>query len=101
MKRLLAQQPNDPILLQRIGDAYNKEGKFAEAAASYEQVIKLNPHLVATTVKLAQLYAGPLKEPDQGDEPGKGSARAGTGRHKNQCASGYRRLSGWQLRLGL
>ncbi len=63
MKRLLAQQPNDPILLQRIGDAYNKEGKFAEAAASYEQVIKLNPHLVATTVKLAQLYAGPLKNP--------------------------------------
>ena len=63
MKRLLAQQPNDPILLQRIGDAYNKESKFAEAAASYEQVIKLNPHLVATTVKLAQLYAGPLKDP--------------------------------------
>jgi tetratricopeptide (TPR) repeat protein len=63
MKRLLTQQPNDPILLQRIGESYEKEQKFADAASSYEQVIKLNPHLIAPTLKLAQLYAGPLKNP--------------------------------------
>jgi tetratricopeptide (TPR) repeat protein len=61
MQSLLAQEPNDPITLQRIGESYEKEGKFPEAAESYERVIKLNPNLVAPTLKLAQLNAGPLK----------------------------------------
>ena len=61
MKKLLQQEPNDPVALQRIGDLYEKQSSFAEAAASYEGAIKLNPSLLAPTIKLAQLNAGPLK----------------------------------------
>ena len=61
MKKLLDQEPNDPIALQRIGDLYEKQSSFAEAAASYEKAVKLNPSLLSPTIKLAQLNAGPLK----------------------------------------
>ena len=61
MKKLLQQEPNDPVALQRIGELYEKQSSFAEAATSYEGAIKLNPTLLAPTIKLAQLNAGPLK----------------------------------------
>ena len=63
MKKLLEQEPNDPVALQRIGELYEKQSNFAEAAASYEKAVKLNPNLLAPTLKLAQLNAGPLKNP--------------------------------------
>ncbi len=62
MKKLLQQEPNDPVALQRIGDLYEKQSSFTEATASYEGAIKLNPSLLAPTIKLAQLNAGPLKD---------------------------------------
>jgi tetratricopeptide (TPR) repeat protein len=61
MKKLLEQEPNDPVALQRIGELYEKQSSFAEAATSYDKAIKLNPNLLAPTIKLAQLNAGPLK----------------------------------------
>ena len=61
MKKLLQEEPNDPVALQRIGELYEKQSSFAEAATSYEGAIKLNPTLLAPTIKLAQLNAGPLK----------------------------------------
>ena len=61
MKKLLEQEPNDPVALQRIGELYEKQSNFAEAATSYDKAIKLNPNLLAPTIKLAQLNAGPLK----------------------------------------
>ena len=62
MKKFLAQEPNDPIALQRIGDLFEKQSNFAEAATSYEKAVNLNPSLLAPTIKLAQLNAGPLKD---------------------------------------
>jgi tetratricopeptide (TPR) repeat protein len=61
MKKLLEQEPNDPVALQRIGELYEKQSSWAEAAASYEGAIKLSPSLLTPTIKLAQLNAGPLK----------------------------------------
>ena len=61
MKKLLEQEPNDPVALQRIGELYEKQSSFTEAATSYDNAIKLNPNLVGPTIKLAQLNAGPLK----------------------------------------
>ena len=61
----LKQQPNDVIALQRLAEAYEKQGNAAKAAAAYEQTLKLNPKLASSAVKLAQLYAGPLQQRDK------------------------------------
>ena len=61
----LKQQPNDLIVLQRLAEAYEKQGNAAKAAAAYEQTLKLNPKLASSAVKLAQLYAGPLQQRDK------------------------------------
>jgi tetratricopeptide (TPR) repeat protein len=59
------QQPNDVVLLLRLGDAYQKERQYDKAAGAYENVVKLNPKLPTPALKLAQLYAGPLGKPGQ------------------------------------
>ncbi|HTG30802.1 MAG TPA: tetratricopeptide repeat protein, partial [Methylomirabilota bacterium] len=61
----LKQQPNDPVGLARLGEAYEKEGAVAKAADAYERALKANPKLVIAAMKLAQLNAGPLKNPDK------------------------------------
>jgi tetratricopeptide (TPR) repeat protein len=54
------QQPNDVVLLQRLAEAYEHQGQNENAAATYKQILKLNPKLSGTALKLAQLYSGPL-----------------------------------------
>ncbi|MGI9087623.1 MAG: tetratricopeptide repeat protein [Chthoniobacterales bacterium] len=63
LESLVKQQPNDLIALTRLGERYEKDGQPAKAAEAYERALKVNPKLVQVTVKLAQLYAGSLKEP--------------------------------------
>ena len=55
-------QPSDVVAQMRVGEEHEKEGDFAKAAATYESVLKINPKLLPPTLKLAQLYAGPLKD---------------------------------------
>jgi tetratricopeptide (TPR) repeat protein len=62
---LLKQQPDDPILLSKLGAAYDKAGQPAKAAEAYEKALKSNPNLAAAAAKLAQLYAGPLRNPEK------------------------------------
>lgn len=59
------QQPNDVVLLQRLAEAYEKQGDNTKSAAAYETALKVNPKLPAVAIKLAQLYAGPLQSPDK------------------------------------
>jgi tetratricopeptide (TPR) repeat protein len=54
------QQPNDVVSQIRLGEAYQKQGGFEKAAAAFEQALKLNSKLAVPTIKLAELYAGPL-----------------------------------------
>ena len=61
----LKQQPNDPVGLKRLGEAYEKDGAVAKAADAYERALKANPKLLPAAMKLAQLNAGPLKNPDK------------------------------------
>lgn len=61
----LQQEPNDPLLLSRLAEAYERQGQAAKAAANYERALKLNPKLPGVVLKLAQLYAGPLKDQDK------------------------------------
>ena len=59
------EQPNDPVSQMRLGEAYEKQGASDKAAAAFEQALKLNPKLASGVTKLAQLYAGPLREQEK------------------------------------
>ena len=59
------QQSTDLLALTRLAESDQKKGELAEAAAAYEQALKLNSKLPDVTLKLAQLYAGPLKQRDK------------------------------------
>jgi len=61
----LKQQPNDPVGLMQLGEAYEKEGAVAKAADAYERALKASPNMLTAAMKLAQLNAGPLKNPDK------------------------------------
>jgi len=61
----LKQQPSDPVGLARVGEAYEKQGEVAKAADAYERALKANPNMLTAAMKLAQLNAGPLKNPDK------------------------------------
>src|SRR2546430_7296070 len=61
----LKQQSNDPVGLARLGEAYEKQGAVAKAADAYERALKANPNMLTAAMKLAQLNAGPLKNPDK------------------------------------
>jgi tetratricopeptide (TPR) repeat protein len=61
----LKQQPNDPVGLMHLGEAYEKEGALPKAVDAYERAFKANPKLLTAAMKLAQLNAGPLKNPDK------------------------------------
>src|SRR5439155_26942789 len=61
----LKQQSNDPVGLARLGEAYEKQGEVAKAADAYERALKANPNMLTAAMKLAQLNAGPLKNPDK------------------------------------
>lgn len=56
---------NDPLGLLRLGEAYEREGSMAKAAEAYEGALAANPKLGAAALKLAELNAGPLKNPDK------------------------------------
>jgi tetratricopeptide (TPR) repeat protein len=68
LKQILGQQPDDLVAWTRLGEVYEKQKAFAEAAASYEEVIKLNPKITPALSKLAELYSGPLKNGGKGLE---------------------------------
>ena len=60
LKALVADEPNDMLAQMRLGQAYDEQHAFSEAAAAYQAVVKLNPQFLPALLKLAELYAGPL-----------------------------------------
>jgi tetratricopeptide (TPR) repeat protein len=60
LETMVNKQPNDVLSQIRLGEAYQKQGAPDKAAAAFEQALKVNPKLSAPTLKLAELYAGPL-----------------------------------------
>ncbi len=61
LEALLKDQPDDPVARLQLAEAYERQGAFGKAAACYEEALKANPRLIGPAAKLAQLYAGPLK----------------------------------------
>jgi len=65
LEAMTKEQPNDVISQTRLGEAYEKQGASEKAAAAFEQALKLNPKLATAVTKLAQLYAGPLRNQEK------------------------------------
>lgn len=65
LERLLQSNPRDPVLLSRIGLLHEQAGAFDAAAKSYAQALEGSPRNVSVMTKLAQLYAGPLRNPSR------------------------------------
>ena len=63
LEQVLQRQPGDPVALMSLGETYEREGAAVKAADAYERALKSNPKLPAPAMKLAQLNAGPLKNP--------------------------------------
>ena len=61
LEEMLGQHPKDVVARIRLAEAYEKTGAFDQAATAYEEALKSNPKLGSATLKLAQLYAGPLR----------------------------------------
>jgi tetratricopeptide (TPR) repeat protein len=65
LTKAIAERPDDPILSLRLGQAYEKENAFVEAAASYQRALKLNPRLREALDRLIALNEGPLAKPEE------------------------------------
>ena len=62
LEEMLGQHPKDVVARIRLAEAYEKTGAFDQAATAYEEALKSNPKLGSATLKLAQLYGGPLRD---------------------------------------
>ncbi len=65
LEAMTKEQPNDVTFQVRLGEAYEKQGASEKAAAAFEQALKLNPKLATAVTKLAQLYAGALRNQEK------------------------------------
>jgi len=61
LEKFAKEKSNDPIAAMRLGAAYEKQGAAEKAAQAYEHALEVNPKLIESALKLAQLNAGPLK----------------------------------------
>jgi len=63
LEKRAAADPKDPIVAGRLAALLARDGAAAEAAAGFENALKLAPNNPRTMLGLAQLYAGPLHDP--------------------------------------
>jgi tetratricopeptide (TPR) repeat protein len=56
IRELLAQDPDNPLLLARLGDLFFERGDFGQAIVKYEKVIKISPEDVDTINDLGLSY---------------------------------------------
>src|SRR5207253_4184294 len=65
LQAILNQQPDDVFARTGLAERYEKAGSFKDAAAQYDQILKLNPKSTSAMAKLAEIYAGPLNDPSR------------------------------------
>lgn len=65
LESILKQQPDDTFARLHLAESYEKQKAFAQAAAEYERALKINPKLLSSLIKLAQLNAGPLQNSEK------------------------------------
>lgn len=57
LKAGLIQYPNDPVILSRLADYYERTGATTYALTSYELIYKNNPKSLGSLLSLGRLYA--------------------------------------------
>lgn len=62
LEERLKREPNDPVVLVRLGAIKERDGAAREAAAHYETALKIMPRSFPTLLALVHLYVGPLKD---------------------------------------
>jgi tetratricopeptide (TPR) repeat protein len=68
LESIVKQQPDDVVARLLLGDAYERQGKFAEAAEACEEAVKINHQLLPAFIRLQKLYAGPLDNTEKATE---------------------------------
>jgi len=61
----LGEEPNSPVVLTRLAALEARGGDAAGAAAHYETALRFSPRNTRTMLHLAELYAGPLGDPEK------------------------------------
>lgn len=62
LENVLKSNPNDVLTRMRLAELLEKQGAADKAAKRYEEVVAINPQSTQALVKLASLYAGPLRD---------------------------------------
>lgn len=65
LEALSARLPGDPILRLRQAAIAEKEGDWGKAAGHYSKALQINSNLVPATIKLSQLLAAKLNNPQK------------------------------------
>ena len=65
LKEALRKNPKDPVALSRLGAVQERDGAFDQALQTYQTALKLNPANEQLMLSIAQLYSGPLKDPQR------------------------------------
>lgn len=65
LETMLKERPKDIVARLRLAEIYQNKASFAQAAANYQEALKLNPKLGKVALDLAELYAGPLQNPQK------------------------------------
>jgi tetratricopeptide (TPR) repeat protein len=65
LRQLLQKQPNDLVARLRLAQAYEGTKDWTKAADAYEAALKINPKIASATLKLAQIYGGPLQNKEK------------------------------------
>ncbi len=62
LEKMAAQDAEDPIVISRLAGLYERNKAFDKAAALYERAVQKNPKNIAATIKLAEIFTGPLHD---------------------------------------
>ena len=68
LESIVRQQPDDVLSHMRLAESYETANSFKQAAAQYEEALKLNPKLTSAFAKLASIYSEGLNDPTKGLE---------------------------------
>ncbi len=66
VESFLAAHPDNPYALVKGGAFYERAGEYERAGALYEKALARNKHFVPALIRLANLWADPLKQIDRG-----------------------------------
>ncbi len=68
LEQWLQKTPNDPVALSRLGAIQERDGALDKAVQTYQTALRHTPQNIQVMLRLAQLYANRLKDPQRAME---------------------------------